>query len=142
MVAGVYNDAGSGAVGGGGEQAPRAGVNLGEFRELENTFITLLVAQIKNQDPTSPLDSSEFLNQFSTMSQVQSMQNMTSMTQSNLVLLDNLQMLTAAGLVGDEVSVAADKVDLGAGTEIGRVELRHPTARTVLELVSERGGGR
>lgn len=37
----------------------------------ENTFLQLLVAQIKNQDPTAPVDSSTFLTQLAEFSQLE-----------------------------------------------------------------------
>ncbi|RZI59199.1 MAG: hypothetical protein EOP37_12495, partial [Rubrivivax sp.] len=40
-------------------------------------FTTLLVAQIKNQDPLSPQDPSQFVSQLTQLSQVESMQKLT-----------------------------------------------------------------
>lgn len=37
----------------------------------ENTFLQLLVAQIKNQDPTNPADSVQFLGQLAQFSQLE-----------------------------------------------------------------------
>ena len=37
----------------------------------ENTFLQLLVAQIKNQDPTQPMDSTAFLSQLAQFSQLE-----------------------------------------------------------------------
>jgi flagellar basal-body rod modification protein FlgD len=37
----------------------------------ENTFLQLLVAQIQNQDPTAPVDSSTFLTQLAEFSQLE-----------------------------------------------------------------------
>jgi flagellar basal-body rod modification protein FlgD len=37
----------------------------------ENTFLQLLVAQIKNQDPTQPVDSSTFLTQLAQFSSLE-----------------------------------------------------------------------
>jgi flagellar basal-body rod modification protein FlgD len=37
----------------------------------ESTFLQLLVAQIQNQDPTAPMDSSTFLTQLAEFSQVE-----------------------------------------------------------------------
>jgi flagellar basal-body rod modification protein FlgD len=37
----------------------------------ENTFLQLLVAQIKNQDPTNPTDSVQFLGQLAQFSQLE-----------------------------------------------------------------------
>ena len=37
----------------------------------ENTFLQLLVAQVKNQDPTQPVDSSTFMTQLAEFSQLE-----------------------------------------------------------------------
>ncbi len=37
----------------------------------ESTFLQLLVAQIQNQDPTQPMDSSTFLTQLASFSQLE-----------------------------------------------------------------------
>jgi flagellar basal-body rod modification protein FlgD len=37
----------------------------------ESTFLQLLVAQIKNQDPTQPMDSTAFLSQLAQFSQLE-----------------------------------------------------------------------
>jgi len=37
----------------------------------ENTFLQLLIAQIKNQDPTNPTDSVQFLTQLAQFSQLE-----------------------------------------------------------------------
>ena len=92
------------------ETAASPAANLSDAQQMENNFITLMVAQINNQDPTKPVDSTEFLNQFSAMSQVKSMENMATISKSNLVLMDNMQTLTAAGLVGQEVRVSSPSV--------------------------------
>lgn len=123
----------------GGAELPRQAVNVGETAQLENNFLTLLVAQIQYQDPTNPVDSTEYLQQYATMSQVKSMENMTTLGQSNLVLMDNLQTLTAAGLVGQEVMVSVGWLDLGSEAISGQVKLQHPAARTTLELTDALG---
>lgn len=123
----------------GGAELPKQAVNVGEAAQMENNFLTLLVAQIQNQDPTNPVDSTEYLQQYGTMSQVKSMENMSSLAQSNLVLMDNLQTLTAAGLVGQEVMVGAKSLELGSEAVKGQVKLQHPAARTVLQLTDALG---
>lgn len=120
-----------------GSTAPAA--NLSDSAEMENQFITLMVAQIKYQDPTNPIDSTEYLNQFSAMSQVKSMENMARLSQNNLVLLDNLQNLTAAGLVGQEVAVAVDSVRVGSAPLRLQAQLQHASGDTVLRLTDAGG---
>jgi len=121
------------------DEAVKQAVNASDATQMENNFISLMVAQIQNQDPTKPVDSTEFLNQFAAMSQVKSMENMAALSQSNLVLLDNLQTLTAAGLVGQEVKVAVDGVQLDGESVSGRVTLEHASTKTVLTLTDSNG---
>lgn len=114
-------------------------VNVSDATQMENNFISLMVAQIQNQDPTKPIDSTEFLNQFSAMSQVKSMENMTSLSKSNLVLMDNLQTLTAAGLVGQEVKVAVDSLDVGSDAIKGQLNLAHAAGALEVKLTDVNG---
>lgn len=48
-----------------------AAINSTSGLANENTFLQLLVAQIKNQDPTQPIDSSTFLSQLASFSQLE-----------------------------------------------------------------------
>ncbi len=51
-------------------QTPATGSNINALAN-ENTFLQLLVAQIKNQDPTNPTDSVQFLSQLAQFSQLE-----------------------------------------------------------------------
>lgn len=113
--------------------------DLRDVAQMENTFITLMSAQIQNQDPTNPADSSQYINQYANLAQVRSMANLTRVAQGSLVLVDNLQTLTAAGLVGQQVKVASDSVTLAGRVIDGEVRLTSPSGSTQLELVSESG---
>lgn len=48
-----------------------AAINATDTLGNENTFLQLLVAQIQNQDPTQPVDSSTFLTQLAEFSQLE-----------------------------------------------------------------------
>jgi flagellar basal-body rod modification protein FlgD len=50
--------------------APAASSNIDGLAN-ENTFLQLLIAQIKNQDPTNPTDSVQFLSQLAQFSQLE-----------------------------------------------------------------------
>lgn len=121
------------------DEAVKQAVNVSDATQLENNFLTLMVAQIQNQDPTKPVDSTEFLNQFAAMSQVKSLENMASLSKSNLVLLDNLQTLTAAGLVGQEVKVATEQLELGADKVKGEINLEHAAGKLALVVTDSNG---
>jgi flagellar basal-body rod modification protein FlgD len=68
-----------------------------------NTFLQLLVAEMKNQDPTSPMDTAQYMSQFAQLSTVeQAMQ-----TNSKLdALLSSQSLSQADGLIGKTVSFA------------------------------------
>ena len=121
------------------DDAVKQSVNVSDATQLENNFLTLMVAQIQNQDPTKPVDSTEFLNQFAAMSQVKSLENMASLSKSNLVLLDNLQTLTAAGLVGQEVKVATEQLELGTDKVKGELNLEHAAGKLALVVTDSNG---
>jgi flagellar basal-body rod modification protein FlgD len=48
-----------------------AGLSSTDALGNESTFLQLLVAQIQNQDPTAPMDSSTFLSQLAEFSQLE-----------------------------------------------------------------------
>lgn len=80
--------------------------------ELSSLFTTLLVAQIKNQDPLSPQDPSQFVSQLTQLSQVESMQQLTSQGQTNTSMLASLQLMTLGAQVGSTVQAAVSSVSL------------------------------
>ncbi|PAU39405.1 flagellar basal body rod modification protein [Vibrio coralliilyticus] len=106
---------------------------------LENEFISLMVAQIQNQDPLNPLDGTEYVSQLAQFSQVQSTENMASMMQNSMVLLDNMQVLSTAGLVGQTVFVSGSEFEMGDTVQGGKIELQHPSSQVNLVVTDEFG---
>lgn len=135
----VYGSTSTGNSSGSSTGAVMQAADLSDAQQMENTFLTLLTAQISNQDPTNPLDSTQMMSQYAAMAQVRSMENMASMTRNNMILLDNLQMLTAAGLVGKEVTVEAESVQVGEGRLTGRVDQRYASNDSTVRLTSAAG---
>ena len=106
---------------------------------LQNEFINLMVAQIKNQDPLNPLDGTEYVSQLAQFSQVRSMENMSSLMKNSMVLLDNMQVLSTAGLVGQTVYVASNECELHDKVQHGRIELDHASNQVNLMVKDEFG---
>jgi flagellar basal-body rod modification protein FlgD len=66
-----------------------------------NTFLQLLIAEMKNQDPTNPTDTSQYMSQFAQMSSVeQAMQTNTKLD----ALLSSSALSQADGLIGRTAS--------------------------------------
>jgi flagellar basal-body rod modification protein FlgD len=64
-------------------------------------FLQLLVAQLQYQDPTNPTDTSTFMNQTAMLSQVQTMDSMSSTLSA---LADAQQAQSATGMIGKQVT--------------------------------------
>lgn len=74
-------------------------------KEVENkngmnkdTFLQLLVAQMKYQDPLQPTSNTEYISQYATFSQVEQMQNMAG----------SMELSRASQMVGQEVWIKAE----------------------------------
>jgi flagellar basal-body rod modification protein FlgD len=68
MIAPIANTSGSQT--GGTSQTSSASAS-GTVAATQNMFLQLLVAQLKNQDPTQPMDSTTFVTQLAQMQQLE-----------------------------------------------------------------------
>ena len=71
----------------------------------KDTFLQLLVAQMKYQDPNSPTSTTEFMSQTATFTQVEKLEEIAS---QNAELLALQRSLSAGALVGHSVSWTAE----------------------------------
>ncbi len=84
--------------------------------DAKNQFMTLLVTQIRNQDPLNPMESAEFTSQ---LAQLETVNGITQLNNTLLALsgqLDMTQSMQAASLIGKGVLVTGNKVSLGSTT--------------------------
>jgi flagellar basal-body rod modification protein FlgD len=103
-------------------------------------FLTLMTAQLQNQDPLNPTDSNQFLQQLSELSTVEGITQLnTSMsTLSNSML--SSQALTSASLVGQGILAPATSAFYSSGTPMsGAVQV--PTGATNVVLSITNSGG-
>ena len=80
----------------------------------KDDFLKLLITQLQNQDPTSPMENTEFISQ---MAQFSSLEQMTNMSTSFAKMADYLNSQEAAGTLGKTV-----ELDIGDTTVLGIVE--------------------
>lgn len=79
----------------------------------KDTFLKLLVAQLKYQDPSNPASNTEFMAQTAQFSQVEKMEQLLS---QNTVMLTSQSALTAGAMVGKHVSYTAEDGATLSGT--------------------------
>ena len=78
-----------------------------------DTFLQLLVAEMKYQDPSNPMSSSDMMAQTATLTQTQSLQQIAT---QNTQLLALQRSLSAGALVGRDVSYTATDGSTQTGT--------------------------
>ncbi len=78
----------------------------------KDTFLHLLVAEVQNQDPLEPTTNTEWVSQYATFSELESMQNMSA----------SYDLSRASGLVGKTVVMNVGNDEEGASLVQGRVD--------------------
>ena len=79
----------------------------------KDTFLQLLVAQMKYQDPSNPTSTTEFMSQTATFTQVEKLEEIAT---QNAALLSLQRSLSAGALVGHAVSWTAEDGSTRTGT--------------------------
>jgi flagellar basal-body rod modification protein FlgD len=79
--------------------------------KVEDTFMELLLAELRNQNPMEPMDSSQMVTQMAQMNSLQELQKITAslkgVNQSN-------QFLTASSLIGKQITyISSDSIKQG-----------------------------
>jgi flagellar basal-body rod modification protein FlgD len=90
-------------------------------QSLQDQFLTLLVAQMNNQDPLNPMDNSQLTSQLAQISTVQGIQDLKTVMQTISSQVDLGQSMDAVSMIGKQVLFPGDsmKVDTdSSGTRI------------------------
>ncbi len=103
-------------------------------------FMQLMIAQLKHQDPTSPAETGEFMQQISDMNMVEGISNLNSSMESfTNSMLSSQTALQASSLVGQKVLVPVDTAQPENGAVKGIVALTQSEADLQVSVFD--GGG-
>jgi len=106
----------------------------------QGDFIELLVAQVKNQDPTKPMDPGEFMSQLSQSSMVNGITELQTSFDDLATKLSSDQSLQAANLVGRSVLLTSDQGFLSTGGSIsGQLNLTGRASEVTLKIYNTNG---
>jgi flagellar basal-body rod modification protein FlgD len=107
----------------------------------ENQFLQLLMTQLQNQDPMSPMDNTQFIAQ---MAQFSSLEQMTNLVQATKAMNANNEVAQSVALIGHNVtytnadgsigSGVVSEVDVSSGTvqlKVGDTSIDPSTIHTV-----------
>jgi flagellar basal-body rod modification protein FlgD len=130
---------GSAAVGSTAASAAASGV--GGATLGGTNFLTLMLAQLKNQDPTSPVDSNQFLSQLASLSTVQGITQLNTSFSSLSNSMTSNQALQASSLLGRQALIGSSTATLATagGAVTGAVQIPQTTSDAVLNISDSSG---
>ncbi len=94
---------------------PAAAATQNTAAAAQDTFMKLLVTQMKNQDPLNPLDNAQVTSQLAQLSTVTGIEKMNATLQSLIGSYQSSQTLQAASMIGHGVLVAGSSLNLNNG---------------------------
>jgi len=105
-----------GSIGGGGI-TPAGNDSLGK-----NQFLELLIAQLKNQDPLSPMEGTEFASQLAQFSSLEQLSNINNSVKesidANFYLTQSINNTMTATLIGKDVKLSTTNFEYSGQEEI------------------------
>ena len=115
--------------------------------DTQDRFLTLLVTQLRNQDPMNPMDNAQVTSQIAQLSTVNGINQLNNTLLALSGQMDVSQSMQAANLIGKSVLVPGSKVMLGSNpadpalketTPFG-VDVISPAARVIATILDAGG---
>jgi flagellar basal-body rod modification protein FlgD len=103
-----------------------------------NDFLKLLMTQLQNQDPTTPMDTSQFTTQLVQFAGVEQQVNMNTGMQTLIQLQQSTNTLQASALIGKTVTASASQISLQNGS--GAIQFNTAAAEPVTVTVTDSTG--
>lgn len=106
----------------------------------QDDFLTLMITQLKNQDPTDPVKNEDFVAQLAQFSTVSGIEELSTAFEELSTTLSQNQTLQAASLVGNKVLVPAQSVELSEGQGVsGAISLPASASGVSVSICSATG---
>lgn len=105
----------------------------------QDRFLKLLVTQLQNQDPLSPMDNAQLTSQIAQINTVSGIATLNTSVQGLSSQFLQMQTLQGAALVGKDVIVPGNKLDIANGTAQGGFELTSAADAVKMEVLSPAG---
>jgi flagellar basal-body rod modification protein FlgD len=102
-------------------------------------FLKLLVAQMQNQDPLNPMDNAQVTSQMAQINTVNGIEKLNTTVQGLSGQFVQMQALQGAALVGRDVVVKGNKMDIADAVGQGGFELAGPADAVKVEVLSPAG---
>ena len=107
---------------------------------FSDSFMTLLVTQLKNQDPMNPMENAEMTSQLAQINTVNGIQDLNKTLEGITSQIDAGPTLQAAALIGQGVLVPGGRVlKEGEATTPFGVELEQPADEVTITITNDTG---
>lgn len=88
-----------------------------DAEELQNQFLTLLTAQLQNQDPLNPLENTELTSQLAQINTVSGIAGISEKITALMSALNNNQGIQAANIIGKNILTNGNQITLSSYTD-------------------------
>jgi len=102
-------------------------------------FLKLLVAQMQNQDPLNPMDNAQVTSQMAQINTVNGIEKLNGSVQGLSSQFVQMQALQGAALVGRDVTVPGNRMDVADGIGQGGFELTSAADTVKVEVLNAGG---
>ncbi|REF28565.1 flagellar basal-body rod modification protein FlgD [Xenorhabdus cabanillasii] len=85
--------------------------------EIKDNFLNLLVAQLRNQDPTNPMSNNEMATQFAQLGTVEGIEKLNKSLGVIVGQMEGNQAMQTTLLIGRKVMIPGDKILVGSNEE-------------------------
>lgn len=107
--------------------------------DVAKRFLTLLTAQLENQDPLNPMDNAQMTSQLAQLSTVEGINTMNANMQKLLDQLGGGGLTQAVAFIGKDVVVEGDQLVLSDNGALGAVDLSAAANSVTLQITNEAG---
>lgn len=112
---------------------PSAGINTGisgntdkNIAQTQDRFLTLLITQMKSQDPMNPMDNAAVTSQIAQISAVSGIEKLNTTMADLASSMSSSQFTQGAALMGKMVAAPGNLVEIKSGQALGGVKLAGP----------------
>ncbi len=105
----------------------------------KDDFLTLLIAQLQNQDPLNPADATEFTAQLAQFSQLEQLSNMNTKLETFAGMANQVERQSALGLMGEEVVVQTAEFETDGSAQALGYRLEMPADQVNLYVLDSNG---
>ncbi|PHM70246.1 flagellar hook assembly protein FlgD [Xenorhabdus stockiae] len=90
-----------------------------DSNDIKDNFLNLLVAQLKNQDPTNPMQNNELTTQLAQISTVEGIEKLNKSLGAVVSQMEGNQAMQTTQLIGRKVMIPGDKILTGPSEDKG-----------------------